>query len=120
MRRFSLMSLLLLAACAVGPPPHPAGPFAAYVGRSDQALIERFGVPNRTYKIGAKTFFTYDQRHLRMVPGAPWGPGGWNYPYYYPYSWGLAPYAYESGCIATLEIENHVVRAVEVARGICE
>ena len=46
MRRLAVVLLLLLSACAAGPPPDPAGPFAAYVGRTDQALIERFGVPD--------------------------------------------------------------------------
>jgi hypothetical protein len=119
MRWLSLVLLLLLMACAAGPPPNPAGPFAASVGLSDQALIKRFGVPTRTYKIGAKTFFTYDQRHLVIMPGAPWGPP-WGYPFYYPYGWGPSAYAYRTGCLVTLEIEHHIVRAVDVARGICE
>lgn len=119
MRWLSLVLLLFLGACATGPPANPAGPFAAYIGRPEQAVIQRFGVPNRTYKIDAKTFFTYDQRQLIIARGAAWGPL-WGYPYYYPYGWGPSAYAYRTGCVVTLEIENHIVRAVDVATGICE
>ncbi|OYV34587.1 MAG: hypothetical protein B7Z81_09835 [Acidocella sp. 20-61-6] len=92
-RYLLLTSALGLAGCAVGPNLHTQ--MAAYVGSSEQSLVQHLGVPDKQITVQGVTYLAYDRHYEQLTPGAVWGQGfgPFGEPYYGPGFYGPGFYA---------------------------
>ncbi len=76
--RLTLLPLLGLAACAVGPTLDER--LAGYVGRTELEVVSALGVPTRSYETGGQKFLQYEERRTVAFP-AGFGGGPFIGPY---------------------------------------
>ena len=117
MRRAGLLLLLaLLPACAVRPTRQQL--LAPLVGVSETELVQRMGVPNRSFESGGIKFLAYDERRFDVLPRVGPFPGWGPWPYGY-YSYGLPPEVLERSCETTFEIVGGRVRSFSLRGNDC-
>ncbi|KAA2213440.1 hypothetical protein [Teichococcus oryzae] len=76
MRRLMLaLPVVLVAACATGPTLDQQ--LATFIGQSEGDVVARLGVPVRTYEVEGRRFLQFEQHRTILLPGDPWGYGGW-------------------------------------------
>jgi hypothetical protein len=133
MRRFTtvvpvfapvLAGVLTLAGCANGIAQREAE-LAPLVGQSEAAVVQRLGVPTRTYETGGEKFLAYNQSRLDFEPG--FGPyygggfygrgfygGGFGYGYD-----GFPPEVIQRSCETTFELANGAVKSFALRGNSC-
>lgn len=86
---------------------------APLVGRPVADLIQRLGVPNRTFQAGGVDYLAYDERRIEVLPGVWGGPfwlGGWN---------NLPPEVVQWQCETTFAVAGGVVRSFTLHGNAC-
>jgi hypothetical protein len=110
-----LLLLACTAACAIGPSRQQL--LAPLIGVSETELVQRMGVPTRSFETGGIRFLAYDERHVDVIPGV--GPfPGWG-PWYYGYGGGLPPEVVVRSCETTFEIAGGRVRSFSLRGNDC-
>jgi hypothetical protein len=109
MRYAFLLPLLALAGCTVGPSLHDR--MAAYIGASEQQLVQSLGVPDKQITTNGITYLAYDRRSEEVEGdefAAPYGPWPWGYgPFYAPV---FPQTVYVWSCETTFQLKDgHVV-----------
>jgi hypothetical protein len=107
-----LTALILPAACANQLAQRQAE-LAPLVGRPVADLIQRLGVPNRTFQAGGVDYLAYEERHIEIVPdlwGGPFWYGGWNT---------LPPQVVQWQCETTFAVSGGVVRSFTLHGNAC-
>lgn len=82
------------------------------VGRPVSDLIQRLGVPSRTFKADGVDYLAYDERRVEIVPwdwGGPWWWGGY----------GLPPEVVQWQCETTFAVSGGVVRSFTLHGNAC-
>ena len=114
---------LALGACAYPNPAHVAA-LNALVGKPEQALINTYGVPNRTYDTGGHRYLAYSRSRIETIPGSP-GFGPWGGPYFgYWGGWGggwggFPPEVVQRDCETTFDLLNGVVQKWTLRGNAC-
>ncbi|HUB47118.1 MAG TPA: hypothetical protein VMB73_19215 [Acetobacteraceae bacterium] len=89
-----------------------------FVGHPEQELVEKLGVPNRSYTTGGVKYLAYDDRRVALIPPVPpYGPGPWWF--YGSYGGGAPPQAVELTCEATFTVANGVVKSYTLRGNAC-
>ncbi len=107
-----LGGVLALGACAYPNPAHVAA-LNAMIGKSEQDVVQTYGVPSRTYDTAGHRYLAYSASRLETIPGGPyfggpywggpWG-GGWG-----GWGGGFPPEIVQRDCETTFNLQNHVV-----------
>jgi hypothetical protein len=85
------------------------------IGQPESVLIQRMGVPNRTYETDGVKYLAYDEQRVDIVPGYPtYNPffTGW-------YGGGFPPEVVELRCETTFEIAAGTVKAFTLRGNAC-
>ncbi|MGH7210707.1 MAG: hypothetical protein ACREF1_04515, partial [Acetobacteraceae bacterium] len=79
MRRILLILALLLGGC-VNQLAQRQAFLAQFVGKPDSLLVQRLGVPTRSFTTDGVQYLAYNESRVDIVPGLP--PYGWGAPYW--------------------------------------
>ncbi len=129
MRRFTtipvfapvLASALALAGCANGIAQREAE-LAPLVGQPESAVVQRLGVPTRTYETGGEKFLAYNQSRLDYEPGfGPYYGGFYGRGFYGGgfYGGGFPPEIIQRDCETTFELANGAVKSFALRGNSC-
>jgi hypothetical protein len=89
-----------------------------FVGHPDSELVQRLGVPNRTYETDGVKYLAYDERKLDIVPGPPsYGPGPWWA--YGSYGGTFPPQVITLTCETTFAVSGGVVKSYTLRGNAC-
>jgi hypothetical protein len=118
MRRLVLLCFLALLAGCGNPLAQREAFLNQFIGHPEQELVQRLGVPNRSYETGGVKYLAYVDSRIALVPPVPaWGPGpwwadGWN-------GTALPPQAVELRCETTFEVAGGVVKTYTLRGNAC-
>jgi hypothetical protein len=87
------------------------------VGHGETEVVQRFGVPTRTYETGGLKFLAYSQSRIVYDPGivSPF----FGYGYFGPYAGGFPPTVYQRDCETTFQLRAGLVQAVTLRGNAC-
>jgi hypothetical protein len=88
---------------------------AQFVGQPESVLVQRLGVPSRTYETGGVKYLAYDEHRVDVIPGFPsYSPfyTGW-------YGAGFPAQVVDLRCETTFEIANTTVKAFTLRGNAC-
>ncbi|HUB13820.1 MAG TPA: hypothetical protein VMB34_17870 [Acetobacteraceae bacterium] len=90
-----------------------------FVGQPEKELVEKLGVPNRSYTTGASKFLAYDESKVALIPPVPpaYGPGPWWFNGWY--DGGPPPEAVKLQCETTFEVTDGVVKSYTLRGNAC-
>ena len=115
MRRVVLFMVLgLLVACGNQLAARQAY-LSQFVGQSEAAVVQQFGVPSRSIETGGVRYLAYDEHRIDLVPSFPsYSPyfTGW-------YGGGFPPQVVEWRCETTFEVTGGTVRAFTLRGNAC-
>lgn len=119
-----LAGVAALGACAYPNPAHVAA-LDAMVGKSEQDVVQAYGVPSRSYDLNGHRYLAYTHSRLVTIPGTPgfgpwggpywggwggWGGGGWG---------GFPPEIAQRDCETTFDLVGHVVKTWTLRGNAC-
>ena len=88
-----LLPFVALSGCATGP--SLQSQMAAYIGKSEQTLVQSLGVPDKQITVNGIEYLAYDRHREEVTPGAYLG--GFYGPYGGPlYGGGFYPEVYDA------------------------
>ena len=136
MRYVLFLLPVLLAGCAVDGIRERQAQLAPLIGQSETTLIQRLGVPSRTYETGGSKFLAYTQNSIEYDPGSGpffdgfggygfggfgggfYGPGVYG-PFGYGGYGGFPPEIYQDHCETTFQVTGGMVRSFSVRGNAC-
>lgn len=117
MRRAAFaLALLLLAGC-VNQLAQRQAFLAQFVGQPESLLVQRLGVPTRSYTTNGVKFLAYTESRVDIVPGLPaygFGPPFWGW-----YGGGFPPEVVNLVCETTFAVSDNVVRSYTLRGNAC-
>lgn len=117
MRRTLLVLVLLLAGCANGLAQREAF-LSQFVGKPDSYLVQRVGVPTRSFTADGVQYLAYTESRLDIIPGFPgpgWGPGFWGW-----YGGGFPPQVVNRICETTFAVKKGIVLSYSLRGNACD
>lgn len=114
MYRGRLLAFLALAGCTNLLAERQAY-LGQFVGQSESVLVQRMGVPTRSYETGGVKYLAYDERRIDIIPGAPtYAPFylGW-------YGGGFPPQVIELNCETTFDVVAGTVQSFNLRGNAC-
>ena len=109
----ALISFLALAACATGPSLQVR--MSAYVGASEQTLVQGLGVPDKQVTVNGIQYFAYDRRYEDIETF-----GGFYGPFYGPaYGPIILPDTQVYACETTFLLQNGKVLSFTLRGNDC-
>jgi len=118
MRRLVLLCLIAALAGCGNPLAQRQAFLDQFIGHPDQELVQKLGVPNRSYETGGVKYLAYVESKVTLVPPVPaWGPGppwayGWN-------GAALPPQAVELRCETTFAVTDGIVKSYTLRGNAC-
>jgi hypothetical protein len=111
MRRNLLVSLSFMALAGCATEPSLQSRMAAYIGASEQTLVQQLGVPDKQITVNGVQYVAYNWRRQEAYTRAYGGYGPWVGPYYggfFPsvYEAGLSPQIVIYSCETTFTLQN--------------
>lgn len=122
MTRFALLvALALLAGCATNWRQDLEARLTPLLGVSEDELIRRVGVPNRTAETGDRRFLAYEHRWADYAAAPVWGMGTGYWGAGAGFGWGWGGYAVpvERSCEITFELAGGRVSGFTLRGGSC-
>jgi len=94
----------------------PAQDLSDTIGASELTVVQRFGVPTRSYVVGDRKFLSYLRSRIDVEPGVgPWpiyaGGSGWV---------AIEPYIQQFNCDTTFELASDKVIGFTLRGNACE
>ena len=89
-----------------------------FVGHPDKELVQKMGVPNRTYETGGVKYLAYVESKVALMPSlpnygtGPWWANGWN-------GTALPPQAVELRCETTFTVADGIVKSYTLHGNAC-
>lgn len=115
MRRAVLVLAVLLAGCVNRLAQRQAF-LAPFIGQPESVLVQRLGVPDRTYQTQGVKYLAYTESRVDILPGAPMmmGPPWWGW-----YGGGFPPQAVNLVCDTTFAVSDGIVRSYTLRGNAC-
>lgn len=116
MRRAVLVLAVLLTGCANHLAQREAF-LSRFIGKSESYLVQRLGVPTRSFTTGGVKYLAYTESRVDIIPGLPaygWGPPFWGW-----YGGGFPPEAVNLICETTFAIKGGVVLSYSLRGNAC-
>ena len=89
-----------------------------FIGHPDQELVQKLGVPTRTYTTGGVKYLAYDESRVALVPPLPpYSPGPWWFNG--GYGGGPPPQAVKLQCETTFTVADGVVKSYTLRGNAC-
>ena len=113
-----LFFLILLLAGCVNQLAQRKALMNQFVGRPEPELVQRLGVPTRSYETAGVKYLAYDESRVDIVPSLPpYGPGPWWD--YGGYGGGFPPQVVNLVCETTFAVAGGVVQSYSLRGNAC-
>lgn len=116
MRRILLVMALLLGGCANYLAQREAF-LSQFVGKPDSYLVQKLGVPTRSFTADGIQYLAYTESRLDVIPAFP--GYGWGYPYWGWYGGGFPPQVINRVCETTFAVKQGVVLSYSLRGNAC-
>lgn len=116
------VAVLALGGCVNGVQQRQAE-LAPLIGHSEADLVQRMGVPSRTYETGGTKYLAYNESRLDYEPGfGPYYGGGFSGHGFYGggfYGGGFPPEVIQRTCETTFEVAGGSVKSFALRGNSC-
>ena len=115
MRRVIVLVLAVLVAACGNQLAARQAYLSHFVGQPEAAVVQRFGVPTRSYETGGAKYLAYDERRIDLVPSFP------SYSPFFPgwYGGGFPAQVIEWQCETTFVVTDGTVRSFSLRGNAC-
>ncbi|HET8996221.1 MAG TPA: hypothetical protein VFN42_06095 [Acetobacteraceae bacterium] len=117
MRRTLLLLLpVLLGGCANYLAQRQAF-LSQFVGKPDTLLVQKLGVPTRSFTTDGVQYLAYTESRVDIIPGTP--GFGWGSPFWGWYGGGFPPQAVTRACETTFAVTKGIVQSYTLRGNAC-
>lgn len=119
-----LLTALAVSGCANYGLQQRQAELAPLIGHTEQDLVQRMGVPTRTYETGGTKYLAYNESRTEFEPGfGPYYAGGFYgrglYGGFGGYYGGFPPEVIQRNCETTFEVAGGAVRSFALRGNSC-